>query len=302
MRTLTLALVAGLSLTGFSTAQAADLDYGVLRGPDYEPELRAIDWNGVYVGGFAGYSSASLSFKNVFQPLVAKELKDTTAEAEFNASTLLAPVSTRVDGASYGAFVGYNYQFDDTVIGIEADYTRFDVMGSTSDAIARYKTTTGGYLETVALTGTSSTTVQDYGTIRARAGYAFGSLLPFITGGLAIGRAVVTDQVGVQNYGYDQTTYQSNLQLTTGSPAYVNRYGYAAFDQRNPGAGTPAAPTVIRQSKIKTVGGVTLGAGVEFALTQNIILRGEYQYVLFNDFDGHKVNMNTVRAGAALKF
>ncbi len=48
--------------------------------------------------------------------------------------------------------------------------------------------------------------------------------------------------------------------------------------------------------------GVALGAGLEFALTSNIVLRGEYQYILFNDFDGHKVNVNTVRGGAAVKF
>ncbi|GJD96443.1 outer membrane protein [Methylobacterium iners] len=302
MRTLTLTLVAGLALPGISAVQAADLDYGVLRGPDYETEAAVVDWSGVYVGGFAGYTSASLGFKNAFEPLVAKALKDTTAETEFNASTLLAPISARVGGASYGAFAGYNYQFDDTVIGVEVDYTRFDLSGSTSDSISRFKTTSGGYLETVALSGIAATKIEDYGTIRARAGYAFGSLLPYITGGLAIGRAQVSDQVNIQYYGYDQATYQANLANTTGAPAYVNRFGYASFNSTSPGASTPAAPYVVRRASTKTVGGIALGAGVEWALTQNIVLRGEYQYVLFNDFDSHKVNINTVRAGAAIKF
>jgi outer membrane immunogenic protein len=50
------------------------------------------------------------------------------------------------------------------------------------------------------------------------------------------------------------------------------------------------------------IGGVALGAGLEFALTSNIMLRGEYQYVLFNDFKGHSAEINTVRGGAAVKF
>jgi outer membrane immunogenic protein len=31
-------------------------------------------------------------------------------------------------------------------------------------------------------------------------------------------------------------------------------------------------------------------------------VRGEYQYVQFQDFNGHKAELNTVRGGAAVKF
>jgi opacity protein-like surface antigen len=37
-------------------------------------------------------------------------------------------------------------------------------------------------------------------------------------------------------------------------------------------------------------------------LTSNIFVRGEYQYAFFNDFDGHKFNVNLVRGGAGVKF
>lgn len=321
MRTASLALLAGFTLGVVTPVEAADLDYGVLRGPDYEPATPVIDWSGVYVGGHGGYTSAALGFKNVFQPLVAKALIATTAESEFSASSLLTARSQRVDGPSYGAYVGFNYQFDDAVVGIEADYTRFEKIGVTSDSIARYKTTTDNYLETVSLSGLSSTKIQEYGTIRARGGYAFGDFLPYITGGVAIGRAEITDQVRINNYGYDQTAYKANLAAANAAivtttdaagntvtttkpviPTYVNNYGYSSFNQANPEKSTVAAAKVVAQSSNKTVAGIALGAGLEYALTQNIILRGEYQYVLFNDFDGHKVNLNTVRGGAAVKF
>jgi opacity protein-like surface antigen len=68
MRTVTLALLAGFTLGAIAPVQAADLDYGVLRGPDYEPEVPVIDWNGIYFGGHGGYTSASLNQTNVPGP------------------------------------------------------------------------------------------------------------------------------------------------------------------------------------------------------------------------------------------
>jgi outer membrane immunogenic protein len=55
-------------------------------------------------------------------------------------------------------------------------------------------------------------------------------------------------------------------------------------------------------TKKVTVVGLAVGGGIEYAITSNFLLRGEYQYVLFNDFQGHKAELNTVRGGAAIKF
>jgi outer membrane immunogenic protein len=310
MRTVTLALLAGFTLGAIAPVQAADLDYGVLRGPDYEPEVPVIDWNGIYFGGHGGYTSASLNQTNVFQNILAKEFRVRDIESQFNVSSFLTASSARVGGASYGAYAGFNYQFDEVVIGVEADYTRFDRVGQATNDISRIMTTTAGVTEVVNLAGLTSTKVEDFGTIRARGGWAFGNFLPFVTAGLAIGRAVVTDQVAVQNYGYDSKTYTANL-VAASAPAYVYNHGYNSFNPAYPGNGSspqgqvqtvPSSPYIVGKTTEKTVGGLALGAGLEFAVTQNILLRGEYQYVQFNDFDGHKVNLNTVRGGAAVKF
>ena len=309
MRTATLALLTGFTLGVIAPAQAADLDYGVLRGSDYEPEVAAIDWNGIYFGGHGGYTSASLNQNNVFQQLLAREFFMRDIESQFNVSGYLTTPSARIGGASYGAFAGFNYQFDEAVVGIEVDYTRFDREGRATNDISRIMTTSGGMSEVVSLAGISATKIEDYGTIRVRGGWAFDRFLPFVTAGLAIGRAEITDSVAVQNYGYNAQTYAANLTATT--PAYVTRHGYASFNPAYPGPRSspngevqtvPASPELISKRIVKTVGGLALGAGLEFAVTENILLRGEYQYVQFNDFDGHKVNLNTVRGGAALKF
>ncbi|MDR7036220.1 opacity protein-like surface antigen [Methylobacterium sp. BE186] len=313
MRTVTVSVLLALGLCGISGAQAADLDYGILRGPEYDAPVPVIDWSGIYFGAQAGYTSAAMNFgRDVYKPIVGNALRSTYFESTLSASDLLLGGSRRVDGTSFGGFAGINYQFDETVLGLEVDYTRFEQTAAVSDRIGRSSTGTDGWLHGVNLDGKSTTRIEDYGTIRGRAGYAFGNFLPFVTGGLAIGRAQISDSVGIQAYEYDQAAVRSNAALTDKSLAIpVGRTGYASFNSQYPDPNTspPGAtqstlrPAVVyNQDKTKVVGGVTLGAGLEYALTQNIVLRGEYQWVLFNDFDGHKANLNTVRGGAAVKF
>lgn len=304
MRTLALTLLTTLTLGGTTAATAADLDYGVLRGPDYEPAAPIIDWNGVYIGGHGGYTSASSGFKNAYKPLVSNIVRLSTAESDFSASSFLVPRTKSVEGTSYGAYVGFNYQFDEAVVGIEADYTHFDRSITTADSLARFKVNSQGLLETVSVSGSATARVEDYGTLRARGGYAIGNFLPFVTGGVAIGRVQVDERVQVSDSGYDQATYRANQQLTTGNAAAVKNFGYTKFDQNFPENGTPSFVTG-QNFKTKTLGGITLGAGLEFALTSNILLRAEYQYVMLNDFQksaGNRIDMNTVRGGAAVKF
>ncbi|MCK2054311.1 outer membrane beta-barrel protein [Methylobacterium sp. 37f] len=307
MRTATLALLASFTLGVIAPAQGADLDYGVLRGSDYEPEIQLIDWNGIYVGGHGGYTSASAGFKNVYTPLILNELRDSSAESLLGASTLLPSRTGTTEGSSYGAYIGFNYQFEETVIGIEADYTRFDRTTSARDSIARFKLSPDGYMESVSLDGAATSRVEDYGTLRARGGYAIGNFLPYITGGLAIGRVHVDQSVAIQYHGYDAAAYKANQALQVGAKAVaVKDFGYVngGFDPNNPEAGIPATRRV-RNAKTKTMGGFVLGAGLEFALTSNILLRAEYQYVMLNDFQesaANRVAINTVRAGAAVKF
>ncbi|AMB48173.1 outer membrane beta-barrel protein [Methylobacterium sp. AMS5] len=297
-----IATLAFLTTVLVSPALAADLDYGVLRGydDDYPAPAPIIDWSGFYVGGHGGYSSAALGFNNAFQPIVANALRNTVAESEMGASHYLAARATHSGGASYGVFAGINYQFEDVVVGLEADYTFFGRSGDTFDRISRRVITKDDFLTTVTLDGQARTKIQDYGTIRGRLGYAFGNLLPFVTGGAAVGRATVSDTVTVQNYGYNNATYASNQTGTTKS--FINNYGYSSFNQDFPPGSIPAPGTVHGATKKVTVVGIAVGGGLEYAITPNFLLRGEYQYVLFNDFQGHKAELNTVRGGAAIKF
>lgn len=113
---------------------------------------------------------------------------------------------------------------------------------------------------------------QDWMTaVRARLGYAYERFLPYVAGGVA-----VTDVEYKHRYFGDVTDIW--------------------FDERS--------------SASKTLTGYTLGAGLDYAMTDHIILRAEYRYIDFGDKDfvlyGEKRNVETksndVRFGIAYKF
>jgi outer membrane immunogenic protein len=73
-----------------------------------------------------------------------------------------------------GGTAGYNWQFGRAVLGLEGDIDWNNMRGSLA-------------CPTVAATGTCSTGETWLSTVRGRAGYAFGGVLPYVTGGLAVG-------------------------------------------------------------------------------------------------------------------
>jgi opacity protein-like surface antigen len=275
MRTPTLALLTTLLLGVGSTAGAADLDYGVLRGSDYEVAAPDIDWNGVYVGGHAGYTNTDFNFGKAGRSDLAQMLRSTAIEQQFNvsqANTLRPGVG---HGLSFGGFFGYNYQFDETVVGVEADYTSLNQKSRSEDSIARYVQLSNGTYANYFVATKSQAALQDYATIRVRGGAIFGPFMPYFTGGVAIGRANVGN----------------NVQVVTGE--------YTDLQRTNRIGGLSLAGGTIKE---KYALGAALGAGVDYAITQNIFLRGEYQYVWFGRFGDHKMELHTIRSALGVKF
>jgi high affinity Mn2+ porin len=144
------AAAAGLGLGLGSPAFAADL-------PLKAPALKAVyDWTGFYVGGHFGYGGGSFGPDTNPLPLQG----------------VLFPRSTT--GLIGGYQMGYNRQFASRVVlGIEADATFPNAL----DQAALGRTPP-----------TPFNTSFDYvGTVRGRIGYAFGTWMPYVTGGLAWG-------------------------------------------------------------------------------------------------------------------
>jgi outer membrane immunogenic protein len=77
-----------------------------------------------------------------------------------------------VSGGQAGGTAGYNWQFGHAVLGLEGDLDWSNLKGTAGSALCPFGcTTSDSWLSTV----------------RGRAGYAFGGILPYVTGGLAVG-------------------------------------------------------------------------------------------------------------------
>jgi outer membrane immunogenic protein len=142
-----------------------------------------------------------------------------------------------------GVQAGYNWQFGALVAGIEADINYLDRGGNSS-----------GIVPTSGLPGTyyvASRSGGDnyFGTVRARFGYAFDRALIYATGGLAYGGSAGSGAI---------TRYVSNGLLP---PTYTATGIVSSSGSNNSNVGW------------------TLGAGGEYAFTNNWTAKLEYLYV-----------------------
>jgi opacity protein-like surface antigen len=271
-----LSAIAGIGLTG--AAVAADM--GPLRGTfDQGRTIEPLTyWGGFYAGGFAGSAMTNFEFGTATQSMISHLLRNTVIESELTVSNW--PRLTPDDSHSivFGVFGGYNYQMDEIVVGFEADYTRSnkDMKGTGADAIGRQAGTSDGFNNNIFVSGQSTATLTQYGTLRARIGYTAGMFMPFVTAGIALGQGSVTTSVEVQASGVNADTpprtYNYNSGVVTQDKRDAWAFGYAA------------------------------GLGVDVALSSNVFLRGEYQYINFPDFAGTKAHINAVRGAAGIRF
>jgi high affinity Mn2+ porin len=193
----------GLLLATCSFAIAADLPTSL---PLKAPARSAIyDWTGFYFGGHFGYGGGG------FGP----------GTNPFPEQGVFLPHS--VTGLIGGFQTGYNRQFaNNVVLGIEAD------------------TSFPSPVDVPALTPVPFTTTLDYvGTLRGRAGYAFGTWMPYLTGGFAWGHSHININDG--NFG-------------AGAGNIISSLGHYQT-------------------------GWTAGAGIEFAVSGNWSAKAEYGYI-----------------------
>jgi opacity protein-like surface antigen len=261
-----------------STAQAADMpDLPILRGAFTDGLTTSRpNWQGYYVGGQGGYGSSDESFNGSTRNMMAALLANTLIESEMGVSSWnlgLGKVSHRTSG--WGAFAGYNGQWDDVVLGLEVSYLHGDFGGTATATEARSSAAalSDGNFHRVTATSSSSINITDMATFRGRAAYAWGCFLPYMFGGFALGNANIIQSVNVQD---------------VVSPTQF-------------GAGTALAPLSATNAQHNhLIYGYTGGLGVDVNLVGGLFLRAEYEYVRFTS--AVDTNINTVRAGLGYKF
>jgi len=95
-----------------------------------------------------------------------------------------------LNGGLVGGQIGYNWQFGPWVLGVETDADWTNINGSTGGV---------GVICGVDGTGQCKTQQNWFGTTRARAGYAFGAVMPYISGGVAYGDRSLTVPSGTSS-------------------------------------------------------------------------------------------------------
>ena len=138
-------------------ALAADMP---LKAPP-PPPVPAYSWTGFYIGADGGYGWGNSS----------GTLTDHLGRFPLAYSFNLA-------GPFAGGFVGGNYQFNQLVVGAEADWQSSNLTGN-SGSLPLPANTAVLYLV--------SSNVKDYGSVRGRLGLALDHWLFFVTGGWAFG-------------------------------------------------------------------------------------------------------------------
>jgi opacity protein-like surface antigen len=278
------AVIIGLATSLFA-GQAIAADY--LRGSSWEgpPPARSFDWSGIYVGGQIGYTNANFGFGGATQDLVANMVRDLLVETEAGISHL--PSLTKKDSrnTAYGGFMGYNAQWGQVVLGIEGNYSHTSITGASTDSIGRSFVTSNEFRNDVIVDSVASATLKDYATLRLRAGYAWDWVMPYMTAGFAVG---VVDYNRYARVRITETDVSAAaLDLTDG---IAPRPG-GSLDESTSDAKTNAIAY-----------GYSLGGGVDVGITQNLFVRGEYEFVQFHKVGGIPIQISTFRVGAAAKF
>jgi outer membrane immunogenic protein len=284
------ALLAMLSVGIASPALASDYDLPnvpVLRGSAQPPvPLYSVGpatftrWSGFYVGGDFSFNNGTTDFSSATAPRIEYALQNTVVQQTFTPSQLQLLGNGAGNGFGGGAFLGYNTQWQDLVLGVEGNYmhTSINTAASTPSSfqIARQFSPPSGNVSGISLSrAAGSLSLSDYGEARVRAGYVLGNFLPYGFVGMA---------VGMGSY-----SISSHIDLYCSSGIFAPEcVGF---------------PLDLNSSQSNALlWGYTVGAGLDWMLTPNFFLRGEFDFDQFAPISNIQLNLVSARIGGAFKF
>lgn len=294
-------MIAAAMLGGMQAAHAADMpDFPALRGGFEEGLSRSSrTWEGTYVGGQFGYSNANMDFTRAASSLTNSMLKNDVLQDSVGSFDLLQ--KNHVSATGFGGFVGQNWQWEDAVVGIEANYNHFSGLQSGSGGAMSLiitnpptlvKPDSDTYYYYTSLNGKASMNIQDAITLRLRAGWSVGDFMPYMFGGAAVGRAEV-DRSATLNV-------TTRIDRTTQTVDPIS--GIITSNTATISTSTRPQQTLSEGRENTFVGGWTVGLGTEVALAGGWFARAEWEYISFLKVKDISANINTVRGGIGYKF
>jgi opacity protein-like surface antigen len=250
-------LLAAMMIGAVTSARAADLPF--LRGGFTDGYSRpVVNWQGVYAGAQGSWGSVNSN-------LPANINAD--MQASFQAPNGLrynwgpTGIAHKINGG-FGAFAGYNSQWDDVVIGIEGNYIHDNFHASSVGNGTVVDLNNAGAVVGSTYTA-ASLNLTDFGSVRVRAGWAVNCVLPYIFVGAGFGSQTL-----------DRTS-SATPPPVTGSPWTTD-------------------------SSSRLIYGYTAGGGIDVILTGGLFGRFEYEYKrVTSNFDS---TINSVRLGLGYKF
>lgn len=219
-------LFTGVALGAFSVGSALAADKPIVAPLKAPFASTTYNWTGFYVGGHAGYGGGS------FGP-------DTNPLPQ---QGVFFPHS--ITGLIGGYQAGYNLQLANKwVLGVEADISFTSTLDLPKLVPAPF-----------------NTTFDYFGTARARVGYAFGTWLPYVTGGAAWGRTRIDLNdadgavVGKKARMHPGWVAGTGVELAMGGGwSGKVEYNYIDLGARTYGLGEVALPDVSVTPKVHTV-------------------------------------------------
>jgi len=265
-------LAAAVCVAAISSSHAADLaDLPILRGPVGLSSTR-VNWQGFYVGGQGGLGTTDMDFTGATKTLAQRLLFNTAIENDGGVSEWPLGTKASVHGNGWGAFAGHNSQWDDVVLGVEFNYMHGKFGGAQTDSAGRQFVDSTGALDIVTYQSIAAVNLNDVGSLRARAGYAWGVFLPYMFGGVAVGQA---DIIRTANINVTQ------VDPTTGARFF---FPLSLSDNQNS----------------RFVYGWNAGLGVDIMLMSCLFLRGEWEFAQYAA--AIDTRLNTFRVGIGYKF
>jgi outer membrane immunogenic protein len=252
-------LVVGLIALGAQgSALAADLP--ILRGAIREPAPACCQyvWQGFYVGGQVGYGSSDMSLEQ-FSPVPTSNaiwpfLNDAT-----NRSTM------------FGAFAGYNAQYENVVLGFEGNYMHGTFTGSSTASNTFVSALGANTTRFQTYRSDGAMTVKDFGSLRVRGGYTMGNVMPYLFAGFGMGRA---------------DTLQARSVTTVLSVGGVQS--------------APEVTRIANDTNNQFVHGFAAGGGLDWMVYGGLFVRAEYEYLQFTSTVN--TSIHSIRGGVGYKF
>jgi len=283
--------VCGLLRATACPALAADYDDSWLRGSQVigpvaapPPRLYRI-WAGVYGGGQVGEDFHGVDFRSIPAPALASAIEQDAILTDLKASLPGMPALPvfNTKGPSYGGFLGYNWQIDDVVFGVELNANRASLNARATNSVTRSYIVVNGTSTyaptTVNITSAGTADMSTYGTVRGRLGWALGNFLPYLVAGISFAQIDSSRYVDVNYFGIDITPQSGNPP----SPPHVNVAGNYPFNDVSHG---------------KYIAGFDVALGTDYLVTQNIFTRAEFEFLHLGT--PNEIRLNTVSARVAL--